>query len=63
MIALTKALASDMADGHRAGVVRYALKRLADPTEIAAAILFLMGPEGSSATGVALAVDGGRTFH
>jgi NAD(P)-dependent dehydrogenase (short-subunit alcohol dehydrogenase family) len=63
VIALTKALASDTADGHRAEVVRYALKRLADPTEIAAAILFLMGPEGSFATGVALAVDGGRTFH
>lgn len=81
VIALTKALASDlapgirvncvcpgmvdtpMADGHRAGVVNYALKRMADPAEIAAAILFLMGPEGSFVTGVALAVDGGRTFH
>lgn len=81
VIALTKALASDlapeirvncicpgmvdtpMADGHRAGVVNYALKRMADPSEIANAILFLIGPEGSYVTGVALAVDGGRTFH
>lgn len=81
VIALTKALASDlapgirvncicpgmvdtpMADGHRAGVVNYALQRMADPSEIANAILFLMGPEGSFITGVALAVDGGRTFH
>ena len=81
VIALTKALASDlapsirvncvcpgmvdtpMADGHRAGVVNYALQRMADPEEIANAILFLMGPEGSYITGVALAVDGGRTFH
>ena len=81
VIALTKALASDlapdirvncicpgmvdtpMADGHRAGVVNYALKRMADPSEIANAILFLIGPEGSYVTGAALAVDGGRTFH
>lgn len=81
VIALTKALASDlaphirvncispgmvntpMADGHRAGVVNYALKRMADPSEIASAILFLTGPEGSYITGATLAVDGGRTFH
>lgn len=81
VIALTKALASDlapeirvncicpgmvdtpMADGHRAGVVNYALKRMAEPAEIANAVLFLIGPEGSYVTGTALAVDGGRTFH
>ena len=81
VIALTKALASDlapevrvncvcpgmvdtpMADGHKAGVVNYALKRMAEPSEIANAILFLIGPEGSYVTGATLAVDGGRTFH
>ena len=81
VIALTKALASDlapeirvncicpgmvntpMAEGHRAGVVNYALKRMADPAEIANAVLFLTGPEGSYITGATLAVDGGRTFH
>jgi len=42
---------------------RYALKRAAAPEEIAAAILFLTTHEASFVTGVALAVDGGRTFH
>jgi NAD(P)-dependent dehydrogenase (short-subunit alcohol dehydrogenase family) len=41
----------------------YALKRMADPLEIAQAILFLTGTESSFITGAALAVDGGRTFH
>lgn len=81
IIALTKALASDlapqvrvncvcpgmvdtpMADGFRANVGNYALKRIADPTEIARAILFLTASESSYVTGAALAVDGGRTFH
>jgi NAD(P)-dependent dehydrogenase (short-subunit alcohol dehydrogenase family) len=42
---------------------RYAMKRIADPLEIAQAILFLSGAESSFVTGAALAVDGGRTFH
>ena len=42
---------------------RYALKRPAESTEIAAAILFLLSHEASFVTGVSLAVDGGRTFH
>ncbi len=42
---------------------RYALKRAAAPEEIAQAILFLTAHESSFVTGVALAVDGGRTFH
>jgi len=42
---------------------RYALARIADPGEIAAAVLWLTGKESSFVTGVALAVDGGRTFH
>jgi NAD(P)-dependent dehydrogenase (short-subunit alcohol dehydrogenase family) len=41
----------------------YALKRIADPLEIANAILFLTSAESSFVTGAALAVDGGRTFH
>ncbi|MFT2215075.1 SDR family NAD(P)-dependent oxidoreductase [Rhizobium giardinii] len=81
IIALTKALASDlaphirtncvcpgmvdtpMAEGFRANVGNYALKRIADPNEIARAILFLTTAESSYVTGAALAVDGGRTFH
>lgn len=42
---------------------RYALRRIADPGEIAAAIFWLIGPESSYVTGAAIAVDGGRTFH
>ncbi|BCH29115.1 3-oxoacyl-ACP reductase [Mesorhizobium sp. L-8-10] len=42
---------------------RYALARIADPDEIAAAIAFLTGNDASYITGAALAVDGGRTFH
>lgn len=42
---------------------RYALRRVAEPGEIAQAALFLSGSASSYITGVALAVDGGRTFH
>lgn len=81
VIALTKALAADlapkirvncvcpgmvdtpMADGFRANVGNYALKRIADPLEIARAMLFLTSSESSYVTGATLAVDGGRTFH
>jgi NAD(P)-dependent dehydrogenase (short-subunit alcohol dehydrogenase family) len=42
---------------------RYALGHIADPLEIAQAILFLTCAESSFVTGAALAVDGGRTFH
>lgn len=42
---------------------RYALNRLAEADEIAEALLFLSGPRSSAITGVALAVDCGRTFH
>ena len=52
-----------MADGYRSNVTDYALARLADPAEIARAILFLTGTESSFVTGTALAADGGRTFH
>lgn len=41
----------------------YALARPAAATEIAAGILFLSSDESSFVTGVALPVDGGRSFH
>jgi NAD(P)-dependent dehydrogenase (short-subunit alcohol dehydrogenase family) len=52
-----------MTAGGPRDVSPYALKRMADPLEIAQAILFLTGTESSFVTGAALAVDGGRTFH
>lgn len=52
-----------MADGFRANVGNYALKRLAAPEEIARAILFLTSADSSYVTGAALAADGGRSFH
>ena len=42
---------------------RYALARIAEPDEIAAAIAFLVSRDASYMTGTAIAVDGGRTFH
>jgi NAD(P)-dependent dehydrogenase (short-subunit alcohol dehydrogenase family) len=42
---------------------RYALGRIAAPSEIAEAILWLTSAEASFVTGAAVAVDGGRTFH
>ncbi|MBV8911676.1 MAG: SDR family oxidoreductase, partial [Acetobacteraceae bacterium] len=42
---------------------RYALGRIAEPAEIAACVLFLLGDGASFVTGTALAADGGRTFH
>ncbi|MGW2650777.1 SDR family NAD(P)-dependent oxidoreductase [Streptomyces sp. NPDC001393] len=49
--------------GSGANSANYALKRMADPVEIAQAILFMTSSESSYVTGAALAVDGGRTFH
>jgi NAD(P)-dependent dehydrogenase (short-subunit alcohol dehydrogenase family) len=90
VIAMTKALAIELAPSVRVNVVcpgavdtpmtqgflrdatgvvdpalagRYALRRPAEPEEIAAAILFLTSAESSFVTGIVLPVDGGRTFH
>ncbi len=90
VIAMTKALAMELAPSVRVNVVcpgavdtpmtrsflrdasgavdpalanRYALRRPAQPDELAAAILFLTCAESSFVTGIALPVDGGRTFH
>jgi NAD(P)-dependent dehydrogenase (short-subunit alcohol dehydrogenase family) len=42
---------------------RYALRRIADPEEMASSILFLSSAASSYVTGTALAADGGRSFH
>ena len=52
-----------MTNGGQGDVSPYAMKRVADPLEIAQVILFLTGSESSFMTGTAVAVDGGRTFH
>jgi len=52
-----------MGDKHRANVANYALRRMADPIEIARAILHLTSVESSYTTGATLAADGGRSFH
>lgn len=44
-------------------VSRYALRRTAEPEEIAGGILFLSSANSSFVTGVTLPVDGGRTYH
>lgn len=40
-----------------------ALKRLAEPEDIAAAVVFLLGPAGACITGVELFVDGGAAIR
>jgi NAD(P)-dependent dehydrogenase (short-subunit alcohol dehydrogenase family) len=42
---------------------RYALGRIAQASEIALGALYLTGAESSFVTGIALAIDGGRSYH
>jgi NAD(P)-dependent dehydrogenase (short-subunit alcohol dehydrogenase family) len=57
------ALAAMDEAGRAAFMKRYAIGRFSRPDEVANAILFLTADESLSITGIALAVDGGRTFH
>lgn len=57
------AVETPMTDGLNIAPTMYALKRLATPAEIAAAILFATSQESSFMTGVVMTLDGGRTYH
>ena len=52
-----------MAEGFHANVGNYALKRIAEPQEIARVLMFLTSSESSYVTGAVWAADGGRSFH
>jgi NAD(P)-dependent dehydrogenase (short-subunit alcohol dehydrogenase family) len=54
---------SNPLDGFAEIEARYALQRIAEPREIADAVLWLTSDESSYVTGTAIAVDGGRSFH
>ena len=56
-------VAPDDIEGRKALAANYVMKRLAQPEEIGNGILFLMSQEASAITGIALAIDNGRTFH
>lgn len=56
-------VAPDDVAGREALASVYAMKRICEPEQIANGILFLMSDEASGVTGVALAIDNGRTFH
>jgi NAD(P)-dependent dehydrogenase (short-subunit alcohol dehydrogenase family) len=59
----TPLLPPQMREAARAPNSGYALKRVGSAEEIASGILFLTTRESAFVTGIALAVDGGRTFH
>ncbi|MBT6274128.1 MAG: SDR family oxidoreductase [Chromatiales bacterium] len=44
-------------------VARFAMGRVGEPDEIARSVLYLTSDDSSFVTGIALAADGGRTFH
>ena len=62
--AMTESFIRDNEGGILPGLARlYALGRTASAEELASAIVFLTSDEASFITGIALPVDGGRTYH
>lgn len=61
---LTEAIFAEMSETEReTALSSYALGRLADPAEIARAILFLTSAVSSYVVGTSFSVDGGRIYH
>ena len=61
---MAEALFKDYANPNDAPFVQqYALRRIAEPIEIARGALYLSCADSSYVTGITLPVDGGRTFH
>jgi NAD(P)-dependent dehydrogenase (short-subunit alcohol dehydrogenase family) len=52
-----------MAKGLHGNAGNYALKRIADPQEIARVLMFLSSTDSSYVTGAIWAADGGRSYH
>ena len=62
-MALSTVLANYESPNDAPFVKNYALNRVGEPPEFASAILFLTSSESSYITGIAMAADGGRTYH
>jgi 3-oxoacyl-[acyl-carrier protein] reductase len=55
-------MTQDLTEAQRDQIARRsALKRLADPSDIAGGVEFLLGAKGSNVTGTTLTIDAGNT--
>lgn len=54
---------AELSEGAQANINRHAMKRWAEPSEIAAAAVWLLSDEASFITGAAVPVDGGYTAN
>jgi 3-oxoacyl-[acyl-carrier protein] reductase len=55
-------MTQEMTDGHRDQIARRsALRRLAEPIDVARGVEFLLGDGGRNVTGIVLTIDAGNT--